>query len=637
MCEKARVIVRMLQGCNSMTKLRKIHSHVITNGLQHHPPIFDNLLRFCAVSVTGSLSHALLLFQHFDSDPPTTAWNYLLRGFSSLLFYNQMLLSSSSRPDVYTFSFALKACEKLRSVPKCREIHGSVIRSGFHTDHIVSTGLVRCYSAVGNIDIACKVFDEMPARDLISWNAMISCLSHAGLHHKALSMHKRMEKEGVGIDAYTLVALLSSCAHVSALNMGVMLHRKACDVRCEGSVYVGNALIDMYAKCGSLENAVSVFNGMRKRDVTTWNSMIMGYGVHGKGIDAISFFREMVTFGVRPNAITFLGLLLGCSHQGLVKEGAEHFKMMSSEFCLNPNVKHYGCMVDLYGRAGDFDKALEMIHVSSCHEDPVLWRTLLGSCKIYKNLELGEVAMKKLVQLKAFNAGDYVLMTSIYSAANDAQGFASTRKLMSSHELRTVPGWSWIEIGDQVHKFVVDDKTHPESALIYSELKEVVRRAVLAGYKPEESNVTGPGFSDRCLGSSFHSEKLAIAYGLMRTPAGTALRITKNLRVCRDCHSFTKCVSKAFRELRKKQRKKKKEGGEASQEVDQPCNPAVQQTHPPQRYPFSCDEFREMFNSENNIPDEVDGVFTGSIDLSQLDEDTESNNSSDLKKPSKKD
>ncbi|KAG2240656.1 hypothetical protein Bca52824_097144 [Brassica carinata] len=134
-----------------------------------------------------------------------------------------MLLSSSSRPDVYTFSFALKACEKLRSVPKCREIHGSVIRSGFHTDHIVSTGLVRCYSAVGNIDIACKVFDEMPARDLISWNAMISCLSHAGLHHKALSMHKRMEKEGVGIDAYTLVALLSSCAHVSALNMGVML------------------------------------------------------------------------------------------------------------------------------------------------------------------------------------------------------------------------------------------------------------------------------------------------------------------------------------------------------------------------------------------------------------------------------
>ncbi|CAF2047994.1 unnamed protein product [Brassica rapa] len=551
MCEKARVIVRMLQGCNSMTKLRKIHSHVITNGLQHHPSIFDNLLRFCAVSVTGSLSHALLLFQHFDSDPPTTAWNYLLRGFSvsstplsSLLFYNQMLLST--RPDIYTFSFALKACEKLRSVPKSLEIHGSVIRSGFHSDNIVSTGLVRCYSATGNIDIAFKVFDEMPVRDLISWNAMISCLSHAGLHHQALSMHKRMENEGVCVDAYTIVALLSSCAHVSALNMGVMLHRKACDVRCEGSVYVGNALIDMYAKGGSLENAVSVFNGMRKRDVSTWNSMIIGYGVHGKGIEAISFFREMVTFGVRPNAITFLGLLLGCSHQGLVKEGAEHFKMMSSEFCLSPNVKHYGCMVDLYGRAGEFDKALEMIHVSSCHEDPVLWRTLLGSCKIHRNLELGEVAMKKLVQLKAFNAGDYVLMTSIYSAANDAQGFASMRKLMRSHELRTVPGWSWIEIGDQVHRFVVDDKTHPESAFIYSELKEVVRHAVLAGYKPEESNVTGSGFSDRCLGSAFHSEKLAIAYGLMRTPAGTALRITKNLRVCRDCHSFTKCVSKAF-------------------------------------------------------------------------------------------
>ncbi|ESQ44430.1 hypothetical protein EUTSA_v10005859mg [Eutrema salsugineum] len=553
MCEKARVIVRMLQGCNSMNKLRKIHSHVVINGLQHHPSIFNHLLRFCAISVTGSLSYALLLFHRFDSDLSTTAWNSLVRGFSvsssplsSLLFYNRMLLSSLSRPDIFTFSFALKACERLRSIPKCLELHGSIIRSGFPDDAIVSTSLVRCYSANGKIDTASKVFDEMPVRDLVSWNAMISCLSHAGLHHQALSMQKRMEDEGVCIDAYTLVALLSSCAHVSALNMGVLLHRIACGIGCENSVYVSNALIDMYAKSGSLENAVSVFNGMRKRDVLTWNSMIVGYGVHGHGVEAISFFRKMVTSGVKPNAITFLGLLLGCSHQGLVKEGVEHFQMMGSQFHLSPSVKHYGCMVDLYGRAGQLDKALEMIHTSACHEDPVLWRTLLGSCKIHMNLELGEVAMKKLVQLEAFNAGDYVLMTSLYSAANDAQGFASMRKLIRSHDLRTIPGWSWIEIGDQVHKFVVDDKMHLDSALIYSQLQEVVRRAILAGYNPEDSNITCPAFSDRCLNSAFHSEKLAIAYGLMTTPSGTTLRITKNLRVCRDCHSFTKCVSKAF-------------------------------------------------------------------------------------------
>ncbi|CAE6076444.1 unnamed protein product [Arabidopsis arenosa] len=555
MCEKARVIVRMLQGCNSMNKLRKIHSHVIVNGLHHHPSIFNHLLRFCAVSVTGSLSYAQLLFDRFDSDPSTSAWNYLIRGFSisssplySILYYNRMLLSSVSRPDIFTFSFALKACERIRSIPKCLELHGSVIRSGFLADAVVSTNLVRCYSANGSVEIASKVFDEMPVRDLVSWNAMISCFSHAGLHHQAFSMYNRMGNEGVCVDAYTIVALLSSCAHVSALNMGVMLHRIAYDIRCESSVFVSNALIDMYAKCGSLENAVGVFNGMRKRDVLTWNSMIIGYGVHGHGVEAISFFRNMVASGVRPNAITFLGLLLGCSHQGLVKEGVEHFEIMSSQFHLSPNVKHYGCMVDLYGRAGQLEKALEMIHTSSCHEDPVLWRTLLGSCKIHINLELGEVAMKRLVQLEAFNAGDYVLMTSIYSAANDAQGFASMRKLIRSHDLRTVPGWSWIEIGDQVHKFVVDDKMHPEYALIYSELGEVINRAILAGYKPEDSNRTAPTLSDRCLGSAdtSHSEKLAIAYGLIRTTAGTTLRITKNLRVCRDCHSFTKYVSKAF-------------------------------------------------------------------------------------------
>ncbi|CAN8268015.1 unnamed protein product [Cochlearia groenlandica] len=560
MCEKAKVIVRMLQGCNTMNKLHKIHSHIITSGLNQNPLIFENLLRFSAVSVAGSLPYALLLFHRFDSDPSTQAWNSIIRGFSvssssspitSLLFYNRMILFSDSKPDLFTFSFAIKACERIRSIRKSLELHGSIIRYGFGSNVIVSTSLLRCYSANDSVESANKVFDEMPVRDLVSWNAMISCLSHANLHYEALSMHKRMVLEGMCIDSYTLVALLSSCAQISALNIGLKLHRLACEIRCESSVFVSNALIDMYAKCGSLENAVSVFDKMcnEKRDVLTWNSMIIGFGVHGHGLEAISFFKKMVALGFRPNVVTFLGLLLGCSHQGLVKEGVEIFDSMSLRFHLSPNVKHYGCMVDLYGRAGQFNNALEMIYASSYHEeDPVLWRTLLGSCKIHKNLELGEVAMKKLVQLEAFNAGDYVLMTSIYSSANDSHGFANMRKLIRSRDLRTSPGWSWIEIGDQVHKFVVDDKTHQESSLIYSELKEVTRRAIEAGYKPEDSNITKSTFSDRCLGSAdtFHSEKLAIAYGLMRTSAGTTLRVTKNLRVCRDCHSFTKFVSKAF-------------------------------------------------------------------------------------------
>ncbi|XP_010549168.1 PREDICTED: pentatricopeptide repeat-containing protein At3g56550 [Tarenaya hassleriana] len=555
MSEKAKAILRLLQGCNGMNRLRKIHTHVFINGLQNDPSLLDKLLNFCAVSVSGSLSYALLLFNGIQN-PSTQAWNSIIRGFalsssplSSLLFYNRMLVSSISQPDIFTFTFALKACEILHAVPKSLELHASIIRHGFASDAVVCTNLIRCYAANGRIEAASMVFDEMPLKDLVSWNAMISCFSRAGLHNQALSMYIRMANEGIPVDTYTLVALLSSCSHVGALNMGIEMHRIAIDTNCESSIYVRNALIDMYAKCGSLKDAVSIFDGMQKRDVLTWNSIIAGHGVHGHGGKAIEFFRKMVSSGMKPNGITFLGLLSGCSHQGLVREGLEHFEMMTSQFNLKPGIKHYGCMVDLYGRSGQLDKALEMILTSSAPEDPVLWRTLLSSCKIHKNAEMGQVAMEKLVQLGAFNAGDCVLMASIYSATNDGKGVARMRKLIRRQGIETTPGWSWIEIDNEIHRFVVDDKTHPGSAEIYSGLREVISRAKLAGYEPEGSSngVTTDSY-DQSSGSedSFHSEKLAIAYGLMRTPEGKRLQIVKNLRVCRDCHSFTKYVSKAF-------------------------------------------------------------------------------------------
>ncbi|KAK6159751.1 hypothetical protein DH2020_003132 [Rehmannia glutinosa] len=437
---------------------------------------------------------------------------------------------------------------KRKAESKCKEIHGSIIRSGYGLDVVVCTNLIRSYAAVGELDSMRRVFDEMPERDLVTWNSMVSCYSQMGFHYEALKLFDEMKIMNVGFDGFSLVNFLSACAHVGALNIGVKLHELGIEKGLLDNVYVGNALIDMYAKCGSLDKAVNVFNEMKKRDIFSWNSIIVGYGVHGFGDEAISFFKKMSIAGVKPDSVTFLGLLCGCSHQGLVNDAVEYFQLMGSKFGLKPNVKHYGCMVDLYGRAGKLNKALEVIENSEFFNSTILWRTFLASCKIHKDVNNGEKAMRKLNELGTLNAGDCVLLAGIYTDARDLHGVVKMRKLIKHEGLTTTQSWSWIEIDGQIHKFVVNDTSHYDSEKIYGKLEEMVHEATIVGYVGNLMIVVSESEFERFQEKrgSCHSEKLALALGLLRTDEGTCLRIVKNLRVCKDCHSFTKFVSKAY-------------------------------------------------------------------------------------------
>ncbi|XP_059652183.1 pentatricopeptide repeat-containing protein At3g56550-like [Cornus florida] len=551
---KTRCILSLLHGCNSLKMLQKIHSQVIVNGYQNHPSISNSLLNLTAISLSASLSYAQQIF-HQIQNPQPQAWNCMIRGFSqspnpleAILYYNDMVSSSHSRPNSVTFSFLLKACERVKAEIKCREVHGSIIRFGYDLDIVVCTNLIRLYAVNGLIGLAQKLFDEMPERDLVSWNSLISCYSQAGLHYEALKIYDRMRNLNVGFDGFSLVSLLSSCAHVGALSIGVQMHRLASDNGFLDNIFVGNALVDMYAKCGSLDGASSVFNGMQKRDVFTWNSMIVGYGAHGCGDHAISFFNQMLMAGVKPDSITFLGLLCGCSHLGLVEEGVEYFHMMSCKFNLKPEIKHYGCIVDLFGRAGKLERALEIIESSPFSDDPILWRTLLGSCKIHKDVAKGEIAMRNLVRIWTLSAGDCILLAGIYAESKDSQGVVKMRKMIKSQGIKTRQGWSSIEVGEKVHRFVVDDYSHPDSKEIYHKLEEVIYKATLVGYVRDSMAAIPESTAGECVENfdSYHSEKLAIAFGLARMPQGVSLRIVKNLRVCKDCHTFTKFVSKAY-------------------------------------------------------------------------------------------
>nr|AYM00788.1 pentatricopeptide repeat protein [Salvia miltiorrhiza] len=486
-------MLALLTHCNDARKLDQIHAQILTDGCFAIPAISNKLLnsyaRFNALRLSQILFHQI-------KNPLTIHWNSIIKAFShgpdalqAVKYYNRMASCHSSHPNSITFSSVLVACGRINAGNKCMEIHGSTIRSGFRSDVVVCTNLIWCYAAFGELGSMRKVFDEMTERNLVAWNSLISCYSQMGFHREALMLFDEMKSGGVGFDGFSLVGLLSACADVGALGVGVELHRLGREKGLMDNVYLGNALIDMYAKCGSLDEALLVFNGMKERDIFSWNSIIVGYGVHGFGDRAISLFKKMLPAGVKPDSITFLGLLCGCSHQGLVQNGVDYFETMSSEFGLKPDVKHYGCIVDLYGRAGKLSRALEVIESSPFSDSAVLWRTFLASSRMHKDVRNGEKALEKLKELGALKAGDCILVAGIYGEARDLKGVARMRRMIKYGGLTATPSSSWIEIDGRIRKFVANDASRLDFEEMYCRLQEMVREASVAESEFEQLQV----------------------------------------------------------------------------------------------------------------------------------------------------
>lgn len=343
------------------------------------------------------------------------------------------------------------------------------------------------------------------------------------------------------------MSVLSACGDMGALAIGEEVHQFVETNGIEVDVKLGTALIDMYAKCGDIENSLRVFHSMPAKDVVTWSSMIIGLANHGLGHDALSLFSRMISQGLQPNDITFIGVLIACTHLGLVSDGKKYFSSMSVVHGVAPKVEHYGCMVDLLGRSGHIEEARQLISDMPFEPDAVIWRALLGACRIYKNVEVAEEAMAKLRLLDPHADGHYVLLSNIYAQANSWEGVAEMRMMLRRENIQRIPGRSSIEWQNTIHEFVSGDRSHPRSKEIYEILEEMMDRLRQAGYRP----MTGLVLQDideqskeRALAE--HSEKLAIAFGLLTTPARSTLRITKNLRTCEDCHSAIKLISLVY-------------------------------------------------------------------------------------------
>ncbi|XP_059077622.1 pentatricopeptide repeat-containing protein At1g08070, chloroplastic-like [Cryptomeria japonica] len=448
-------------------------------------------------------------------------------------------------PNCVTVVSALTACGELGALHRGKWIHEYLVRRGFESNVFVGTALVDMYAKCGSVEFARQVFDRMPKRNVVSWSAMITGYALSGHGNEALGIFNQMQLTGVKPNSITMVSLLSACAHLGALQQGKRIHDYVIRTGLDSFVSVGTGLIDMYVKCGSVEMARQVFDKMSSRNVVSWSAMIAGYGLHGYGEEALLLFSQMRQTDKKPNEITFLGVLNACSHSGQLNEGRQYFECMTKDYRITPTLKHYACMVDILARAGHFIEAQDLIKGMPFEPDICVWGSLLGACRIHHNIELGVQVAEYIFALEPQNAGYYVLLSNMYATAGRWDDVAKVRIMMRARGVKKPPGYSFIEINSQVHAFLAGDRSHPQSERIYATLEKLTEQMKDAGYVASTNFVLqelDEDVKERMLCS--HSERLAIAFGLVSTSPGIPLHITKNLRVCGDCHTATKVISK---------------------------------------------------------------------------------------------
>ncbi|KAL0421898.1 UNVERIFIED_CONTAM: Pentatricopeptide repeat-containing protein, mitochondrial [Sesamum latifolium] len=393
---------------------------------------------------------------------------------------------------------------------KCCIAHGAVKQGKRVRQHIFSNGyepktfLINSLLNIGTLHI-----DEMVTSDLVVWNSIIGGFAQNSDGDEALNLFIRMKRSGFWADQSTLTSVLRACTSLALLELGRQVHVHV--IKFRRDLVLDNALLDMYSKCGSLKDANCTFTRMIVKDVISWSTMIIGFAQNGYSRKALELFEAMKASGTKPNYITILGVLFACSHAGLVKDGQYYFKSMKMLYGIDPGREHYGCMVDLLGRAGKLEEAMTLIHEMKCEPDAVTWRTLLGACRVHRNMDLAEYAAKKVLSLDPHDAGTYILLSNLYANTQRWDDVASLRRTMKGGGIKKEPGCSWIEINKQVHAFILGDKSHPQANSIYQELNQIIWRLKGEGYVPDTNFVLQDLEGEQMENSlAYHSEKLAI-------------------------------------------------------------------------------------------------------------------------------
>ncbi|KAK3123839.1 hypothetical protein QOZ80_8AG0636810 [Eleusine coracana subsp. coracana] len=543
LCRLVKLCVR--QGTANDGRL--IHRHVAHEAPHGVGGLFVSNSLVSMYAKFGLLDDALRLFDEIP-EKNVVSWTTVVAALANTegrkeeaLRFLVSMRRDGVAPNAYTFSSVLGACDTPRLVATT---HASIVKVGLDSDVFVRSSLIDAYMKHGDLDGGFYVFGEMVTGDLVVWNSIIAGFAQSGDGVGALELFKRMKDAGFSSNQGTLTSVLRACTGMVMLEVGRQVHAHV--LKYDKDLILQNALLDMYCKCGSLQDADALFCRMPQRDVISWSTMISGLAQNGRSAEALRVFDLMKSEDVAPNHITMIGVLFACSHAGLVEDGQYYFKSMEKLFGIKPEREHYNCMVDLLGRAGKLDEAVEIIHGMNFEPDSTIWRTLLGACRMHKNANLAVYAAKEILKLEPEDQGARILLSNIYADLRQWTDAEKTWKAMRDQGVQKEPGRSWIELEKQAHVFIAGDLSHACSDSIVEELNRLIGRINALGYVPQTEFVLqdlGNEQKEDLL--KYHSEKLAIAFAMMHTMEGKPIRIMKNLRICGDCHAFMKLVSKS--------------------------------------------------------------------------------------------
>lgn len=546
----AKLYVKLLKKCTNQGKLKegqKIHTHFLASRFQHYV-VIQNMI----INMYAKCGHMELARKAFDemTDRDMVSYTMLITGYSQSNEFKEALwlyldmLAMGLRPNEFTFGSALKSAGGMQSDAMGRGIHGTCVKCGYEENVYVASALVDMYARCNRMTEAKVIFDRLKSKNEVSWNALIAGYARKEEGHNAMKLFSEMKRGGFRPTHFTYSSIFAACASTGALEQGKWVHADMMKLGEPVIAFVGNTLLDMYGKAGSFNDAKKVFNRLVKKDIISWNSMLTVYAHHGLGQEAVDLFEEMRAGGFQPNEITFLCVLNACSHAGFLDKGFYYFDLMR-KYKLEPDITHYVTIISLLGRAGQLDRAERFIRALPIVPTAAVWKALLGACRMHKNTELGAYAAERVFELDPHDSGPHLILSNIYASAGRLSDAARVRKMMSESGVKKEPACSWVEIENAVHVFVANDDAHPQREEIRKMWEKLRDGITKIGYVPDTSHVLWfVDQEERNKRLQYHSEKLALAFALVNIPVGTPITIKKNIRVCGDCHSAFKFVSK---------------------------------------------------------------------------------------------
>ncbi|MQM03136.1 hypothetical protein Taro_035915, partial [Colocasia esculenta] len=527
---------------------RTIHALALHYGLQENLLVGNTLITM--YGKCNAVREAQQVFRMLPN-PDVITWNALLGGLleneerqEAMQLFNCMR-KSGTRANHITIMNILGACCAPHDLLKFgMPLHAHAISTGFESDGFVKNSVLTMYSKSGDFDSSKYIFEGLEVKTVVSWNAMIASKAHHGLGEDALNLFNEMRHVGLEIDEFTLSGGLSASANLASLQEGQQLHCLMIKLGFDFNLHVINAAMDMYGKCGKMDHVLKLLPEAEYRSRQTWNILISGYARHGCFDKAKDTFKQMLQKGLLPDYVTFVSLLSACNHAGLVDEGLAYFYSMTSEFDISPGIQHCVCIVDLLGRSGRLLEAERFIDNMPVIPNDLIWRSLLSSSRIHRDFVVGRKAAERLIELDPLDDSAYVLLSNIYAVTGRWEDVENVRTHMKSVKLKKKPACSWIKVKNKVNTFGIGDWTHPQAGEIQAKLEEMLQLVKEVGYVPEttfELHDTDEEQKEQNLWN--HSEKLALAFGLISLPEGSSITVFKNLRVCGDCHLVYKLIS----------------------------------------------------------------------------------------------